>query len=296
MPLHGLGTWKMSQAREPVKAAIEQGYRLIDCAAVYKNEIEVGKGLADAFGSGLCKREDLFIVSKLWNTCHAPEHVAPALDSTLKNLGVEYLDLYLIHWPVSFEFTGSVDLAVAPFANRDENGLIKFGKAPLYQTWKAMEDLLATGKVRAIGISNYNMQTLLDLLTYANVIPHVLQLECHPYNTRHELIAYAKSKGMHIMSYSTLGSGKEGPLQDAKVLEIATKHKKSSAQVLLRWATQMGYTVMPKSSHAERVKENGPAELFSFTLDKDEVSAISALDRKHMVCDMREYWKFPIDV
>lgn len=295
MPLFGFGTWKLAgdDTTVAVRTAIESGYRLIDCASIYANEDKVGVAIDEAIQSGKVKREDLFIVSKLWNTHHSKEHAKGALEQTLKDLKVDYLDLYLIHYPASFEFAG-YDLKTSPGIPRDEKDNIRFGKATLQETWEAMEDLFASGKVKNIGFCNYSMVTVLDLLTYAKVAPAVLQLELHPYNNRSELVNFVKSKGIHIMSYSTLGSGKEGPMQDPKIGEIAKKYSKTPAQVLLRWAFQSGYTIIPKSSKPQRVKEN--ADIFNFKLSDDEMTLINGMDRKLVVCDTREYWRFPIDV
>jgi len=294
--LHGLGTWRMEgpETKTAVGAAIDMGYRLIDCAAVYKNEDLVGEAITEAIAGGKVKREDLFVTSKLWNTHHKKEHVQGALDQTLKDLKLDYLDLYLMHFPVAFEFTG-FDLKKAEWLPKDQNGNIRFARGvSLLETWQAMESLLDTGKVRAIGICNYTMIPLLDLLAYCKVPPAVLQMEIHPYNTRAELANFARSKGIHIEAYGSIGSGKTSLLKDPKVKELANKYHKTEAQVLLRWALEHKYTIIPKSMNVKRIKED--FELYDFKLDQQDVKALDSLNKNEFVVDTREYWGFPIFV
>jgi diketogulonate reductase-like aldo/keto reductase len=292
MPTLLFGTWKIPKelAAESVKQAVKVGYRGIDCAAIYGNEKEVGKGLKELFDSGI-KRTDLFITSKLWNTCHSKEHVKGALDQTLRDLQLDYLDLYMIHWPVSFQFTG-YDLK--PEIPRDKNGEISFGNASLQETWKAMEDLLSTGKVRSIGVSNYPIICMLDLFTYAKIKPVINQIEIHPYNTRYELVEFLKSRNINPMAYSSLGSGKEGPLSDPFINELSKKYHKTPAQILIRWSMQRGHSVIAKSNHPDRIVEN--FQVLDFEISQEDIAKINKLDRKQVVCDTREYWSFPMDV
>jgi diketogulonate reductase-like aldo/keto reductase len=297
MPLHGLGTWRLprDQCKDVVINAIDIGYRMIDTAAVYMNEDKIGEGLSECMKSGKIKREDIFVTSKLWNTCHKKEHVRPALEQTLKDLKLDYLDLYLMHYPVAFEFTGydfkqKEDLLLP----KDQNGNLRFGKVPLQETWQAMEELLDTGKVRAIGICNYNMIALLDLLTYCKHVPSVLQMEIHPYNTRSDLANFAKSKGIQVEAYSSLGSGKEGLMKDKLVLALADKYHKTPAQILLRWALEHNYNVLPKTKDRKRLKEN--IDIFDFKVNPEDVKQLDNLNRNLFTVDTREYWGFPVFV
>jgi len=202
-----------------------------------------------------------------------------------------YLDLYIVHWPVAFEFTG------IPFTkglDRDEHGNIKFAKVSLQQTWEAMEALVDAGLVKAIGVSNYPLITLLDLLTYARIRPAVNQIEVHPYWTREELVSECHRLGVRVVGYSCLGSGQAGPLQDPAIQAIAQRHGKSPAQVIIRWLVQRGIAAIPKSVHEERIREN--FAVFDFALTDEEVAAINALNRNQAFVDTRIYWQYAITV
>jgi diketogulonate reductase-like aldo/keto reductase len=198
-----------------------------------------------------------------------------------------------MHYPVAFDFVG-YDLKKADTIPRDQNGNLRFAKGvSVMETWQAMEALLETGKVRAIGICNFTMIPLLDILSYCKVTPAVLQNEMHPYYTRSELNQFAVSKGIHVEAYGSLGSGKADLLKDSKVKEIAKKYQKSESQVLLRWALEHKYTIIPKSSHANRLKEN--YEL-NFKLEKEEMKDLDNLNKNFIAVDTKEYWGFPIFV
>ncbi|EME30405.1 aldo/keto reductase [Galdieria sulphuraria] len=293
VPLVGFGTWKAEPGRvgEAVRTALEAGYRHIDCAAVYGNEKEIGQVFKEIFSSGKVKRSDVFVTSKLWNTCHKKEHVIEACKQTLKDLQLDYLDLYLIHWPCAFEFAG-LPITEENTIPKNKKGEIAFAKVPLQETWKAMEELQKQGLVKAIGVSNYRIVELLDLLSYCEIVPAVNQIEVHPYNQRKDLKEFCESRGIHVTAYSPLGSGKEGPLQDSVVRSISEKLGKTPAQVLLAWGLQRGTSVIPKSVTPTRIKENLNC---TFKLDSEVVKQIDQLERGQVVCDMREYWGFPID-
>jgi len=280
-PTLGLGTWqsKPGEVKRAVEAAIDFGYRHIDCAAVYGNEKEVGEALVTKIGTTI-KREEVFIVSKLWNTCHEYKEVLPACQQTLKDLGVDYLDLYLIHWPISLMGGGDR-------FPRDEKGNLKYAKVDLLETWSAMEQLVFKGLVRTIGVSNFNSKQIGRILKEGKIPPACLQIECHPYLTQEPLINFCKERKIQVVAYSPLGSPsrpwatKDDPqlLQDPRLLKIAEKYKKSPAQVLLRFQIERGVAVIPKSVSPERIKQN--MQLFDFKLTKEDVDIIRSFNRNY---------------
>ncbi|KAF2686391.1 Aldo/keto reductase [Lentithecium fluviatile CBS 122367] len=290
MPQVGFGLWKVDNVTcaDQVYEAIKVGYRLFDGACDYGNEVESGQGVARAIKDGLVKREDLFIVSKLWNSFHDPEQVEPICKKQLADWGVDYFDLYLIHFPVSLKYV-SPEERYPPGWFVDGDSKVEHGKASLEQTWKAMEELKKKGLAKSIGVSNYTGALLLDLLTYATIKPATLQIEHHPYFVQKNLLKLAAQHDIKVTGYSSFG-----PLSfvecDMKLAEdtqklfdhpvikgIAEKHGKTPAQVLLRWATQRGVSVIPKSNTPEKLAEN--LNHMSFDLKDEEVEEISGLDR-----------------
>ncbi len=247
IPWFGLGVWQVEEgedATQSVTAAIKAGYVLIDTAAAYKNEESVGKAIRE---SGVA-RDQLFITSKLWNADQGYESTLAAFDATMDKLGLDVLDLYLIHWPVKGKYKDS---------------------------WRAMEKLYKDGRIRAIGVSNFQPHHLDDLLADAEVVPAVNQVEFHPLLTQNELLDYCAQKGIQVEAWSPLARGK---LFDNDVVKtIADKYGKSPAQVLLRWVLDKGVVVLTRSVKPERIADN--ANIFDFQLTTDEIDQLSALNK-----------------
>ncbi|PXF49745.1 NAD(P)H-dependent D-xylose reductase I,II [Gracilariopsis chorda] len=290
-PQLGLGTWKAPKgvASKIVAKAIELGYRAIDCACDYGNEQEVGEGIRNGLKAAQLDRESLFVTSKLWNTYHKPEHVRPACMKTLSDLGLDYLDLYMIHFPISLKFV--------PFEKRyppewvhdpedPENATMRMEKVPLQDTWRALEALVDEGLIRHVGVCNFPYALLEDLLTYSRIRPSVLQIELHPYLQQPRLLQFCKREKIVVTAFSSFGATSYKELgmdrghnlfEDDCMKHIARKHGKSVAQVALRWAVQRGTAIIPKTSKVERLVEN--MSVFDWELGEEDMKAIGALDR-----------------
>ncbi|BFZ56270.1 D-xylose reductase [Savitreella phatthalungensis] len=291
MPTVGFGLWKIPQdvCADQVYNAIKTGYRLLDGACDYGNEKQVGQGIKRAIDEGIVKRSDLFVTTKLWNTYHAKENVRPAFERSLNDMGLEYIDLYLIHFPIS--------LAYVPFDKRYPPGFffddagkeVRTEKSPMHETWAAMEELVQSGQAKHIGISNFNAQLIMDLLRYAKIQPAVLQIEHHPYYVQQDLIDYCEEQKIKVTAYSSFGPtsyveldtiySKDTPplLEHDLIKQIADKHGKTTGQVLLRWATQRGVAVIPKSNNPQRLQAN--LECTEFDLTQDDLKQLSGLDQ-----------------
>lgn len=254
IPQVGLGVWQAaegSEVEEAVRASLEAGYRLIDTAAIYGNEVGVGK----AIKAGAVPREELFITTKLWNANHAYDDALRAFDESLSKLDCGYIDLYLIHWPLPME-----------------------GK--FTQAWKALEKLYNDKRVRSIGVSNFKPQHLDELLKEAETVPSVNQIELHPMLQQKETRAYCAEHGIEIESYSPLMRGGEG-LEHPVIVDLANKHSKTPAQVILRWHVQSGFIVIPKSVTPKRIREN--LALFDFELSENDIGLIESMDSGHRI-------------
>ncbi|KZT06421.1 Aldo/keto reductase [Laetiporus sulphureus 93-53] len=269
MPLVGFGTWKHDgdKAIEAVYEGVKEGYRLFDCACDYGNEKECGLGLKRALDEGIVKREEVWVASKLWNTFHHKEHVRAAVKKSLAEWGVDYFDLYYVHFPIS--------LAYVPFETRyppgwwvDGKSQVKLDPVPLRETWEALEACVDEGLIRHLGISNMTSALIMDLMSYARIKPSVLEVEIHPYNQQPRLIEYAHSIGLAVTAYSSFGPMGFRELKMPKALRtqllfthpvitrIAMRHGCTPAQVILRWATQRNIAVIPKSDTAAMMEEN----------------------------------------
>jgi D-xylose reductase len=291
LPSLGLGLWKIENelAAEMVRAAIEIGYRHLDAACDYGNEQESGEGIKSAMQAGICSREELWITSKLWNSYHRPEHVRPAIERSLKDLGLDYLDLYLVHFPIATKYV-DFEQRYPPgwfYDPEAEQPKMELDAVPLAETWGAMEAIQRAGLTRHIGVCNFNCSLLRDLLSYAQTRPAVLQVESHPYLVQPKLLRYCQTEQIAFTAFSPLGAGSYIPLgmaqagdsvlEDEAIMQIAQAHGKTAAQVVLRWGVQRGTAVIPKTSRQERLGEN--LSLFDFSLSEDEMQAISGLDR-----------------
>ncbi|KAJ7253076.1 NADP-dependent oxidoreductase domain-containing protein [Mycena haematopus] len=251
IPALGLGTWQSEpgKVKAAVSYALQSGYKLVDCAYCYGNEDEVGAGLKEAFDAGV-KREDVFVVTKVWNTYNT--RVELGLDKSLKSLGLDYVDLFLVHWPLLMNPEGNDDkFPKLPDGSRD---IIRTHNH--VDTWKLMEKLVDTGKVKAIGVCNYSKRYLEQLLPHATIVPAVNQIENHPSLPQQEIVDLCKEKGIHIMAYSPFGSTGGPVMQAAPVLKIAEKHGVSPSTVLLSYHIARESTVVPKSVTPERIKAN----------------------------------------
>ncbi|KYD20052.1 aldo/keto reductase [Caldibacillus debilis] len=249
MPQLGFGVWKIpdDQVTQVLEKAFEIGYRSVDTARIYKNEEGVGRAVAE---SGI-PREELFITTKVWNSDQGYENTLKAFEASLQRLGLDYVDLYLIHWP-----TPKYDQYV--------------------ETYKALEKLYKDGRVRAIGVSNFDIDHLERILNECEVVPAVNQVECHPYLQQKELKAFCKKHGIAVEAYSPLMNGKDA-LQDEVILKIAKKYGRTPAQVILRWHLQEGVIAIPRTVTPSRMEEN--FRVFDFELSEEDMKEIAALDR-----------------
>lgn len=251
MPWFGLGVFKVQEGEEvkqAVKSAIAAGYRSIDTAAAYRNEEGVGQAIKEALEENSLSRDQLFITTKVWNSDQGYDTTLQAFEHSLNKLQLDYIDLYLVHWPV---------------------------KGKYKDTWRALEKIYESGKVRAIGVSNFQVHHLEDLKTEASIVPSVNQVEYHPLLTQKELLSYCNEHGIRLEAWSPLGQG--NLLQDETLTSIGQKYGKSTAQVILRWDLQHGVVTIPKSVNEGRIQEN--ADIFDFELSAEDMETIDAMNQ-----------------
>ena len=282
MPAFGLGTWKSEpgEVYEAVRTAIKAGYRHIDCAPAYNNEQEVGQALTDAFAEGDVKREDMWITSKLWNNRHRRDQVVPALKQTLSDLQLDYLDLWIIHWPVVI-----VDHVQFPSSGEE---LVSLTETPISETWDGMMECHEKGLARHIGVSNFSILKLRSLMDTA-IPPEMNQVEMHPLLQQNELKSYCDENGIYLTAYSPLGSPDRHPSLKAAdepdllghpvIRAIAERHAANPGQILIAWALNRGTAVIPKSVNPERIKTNIFADQIQLT--PQDMNEISSLDEHY---------------
>jgi len=279
MPAIGLGTWKSPKGKvgDAVIIALEEGYRHIDCAAIYGNEDEIGDSFSKVFSEGKIKREQVWITSKLWNDSHKREDVIPALKKSLRNLQLDYLDLYLIHWPVVFK-------KGVGYPQGDEDYL-SLEQVPLKETWEAMLEARDQGLVKHVGVSNFSEKKLHTLISASLELPEMNQVELHPFLQQPQLLEYCTENGILLTAYSPLGSGDRSKaikaenepslLDDPVINRIAERHAATPAQVLIQWAVTRGTAVIPKSTTREHIISNlRSAELQLQEEDMKEIAEI----------------------
>lgn len=273
IPALGLGTWQAEPEKvyDAVIHALKVGYRHLDCAYVYHNEEVIGRAIADAIKSGLVTRDELFVTSKLWNSEHDPKDVEPAIRSTLKDLGLDYVNLYLMHWPIASQRGEDMP--------SDPSKFIPLDKMPIEKTWAAMEELKTKGLAKHIGVSNFSVSKLKDLFGKCKTRPEMNQIELHPYLQQTKLVDFCLGSGLLVTAYSPLGTAAsiKNLAADPAIVEIAKNHNCEPLQIVLAWNIERGVIVIPKSVHAERITENLKAA--DIDLTAAEMEKVAELDK-----------------
>ena len=296
-PSVGLGLWKIAndQAAQAVEAAIDIGYRHIDSASDYGNEVFSGEGIASSISKKAIRRDELWVTSKLWNTSHRVEHVRAACEKSMQDLNVDYLDLYLIHFPIALKFVDPETRYPAGwFFDPDATApKMEIDSVPIRETWEAMQDLVTAGLVRQIGVSNFNSSLVRDILSYATIRPSVLQVESHPYLVQAKLLRYCQQENIHVTAFSPLGAPSyvsigmateaDSVLTEPSVIAIAEEVACTPAQAVLAWGIQRGTSVIPKTTRPARLEENLKSRNFSLSIQ--QMQKIQALDQNRRFND-----------
>ena len=294
-PVIGLGTWKSDPKKiySAVRYALQCGYRHLDCAPIYMNEKPVGQAIADTLHSTPIQRQHVWITSKLWNSYHAYEDVKDALKATLHFMQLDYLDCFLIHWPVAMR------KRVGHARAKSAQDFVSLADIPLAETWEALIECKKMGLTRFIGVSNFSISKIEELITNTNTPPFINQVECHPLLTQNELLAYCKKNNIHFTAYAPLGSGdrpniikkdnEPDLLNHAAIQHIAQKRGVSNAQILLAWALNRGTSVIPKSTQEPHIKANFAAQQIQLT--PEEQMTISRLNQDYRFVDGRFFEK-----
>ncbi|KAK4874595.1 hypothetical protein RN001_013955 [Aquatica leii] len=296
IPVIGLGTWKSkgNETYNIVKEALLMGFRHIDCAAFYQNEKEIGNAIRECINnekSGI-KREQLYITSKLWNTKHRPECVEAACKESLKDLSLDYLDLYLMHWPMAYK----EGPALVPIDNRRK---VLYSSVKYVDTWKAMEELVKNNLTKSIAVCNFNKRQIETLLKDATIKPVINQVECHPFLNQSNLKNFCNKNDIQITCFSPLGSrdrpwakrGEAAVLDNEVILRLSKKYKKSQAQIVLRYQFQRGNISIPKTARKERLSEN--ANIFDYTLKQEDMELIDSLNINYRYIADRDHPDYP---
>jgi alcohol dehydrogenase (NADP+) len=294
IPMLGLGTWKAAtgEVYGAVTEAIKLGYRHIDCAWMYGNEIEIGLAIKDAISDGIVNREGLWVTSKLWNNSHGKENVIPALKQSLSDLQLDYLDLYLIHWPIALKPEIKMPTKAEHYLSLND--------FPIANTWQGFEDAVNLGLTKHIGVSNFSVKKIKDLMAVCEIKPEVNQIELHPYLQQNSMFQFCKKENIHLTAYAPLSSKSTGFVKrgttipdlmtDVEIAEIAKELDITHAQVLLAWGINRGTSVIPKSVNPERLKQN--LEAADIELGAGVMERITKLDKHYRYVDGR-FWTVP---